>query len=335
MARRKLTPRQVERIKQLQDGRRERAAARRTQHRENAGLGPERHGLIVARFGKATAVEDEAGGLHHCTLRQNLGEIVCGDRVVWQEADDGSGVVCAVTERASLLERHDSGGRPKPMAANIDRIVVVAAPLPELSPPLIDRYLAAAELTGIEPLLVINKIDLLDDQARAALERTLAPYRATGYPQRFASTHTAHGLDALREALAGHTAILTGQSGVGKSSLIRALLPHHEIAVGELHAATGLGTHTTTTATLYHLPEGGALIDSPGIREFGLWEVGADELESGFREIHRTSPHCRFRNCRHQAEPGCAVKAAVERGGIAATRLASYHALLEELAPAR
>ena len=331
MPKRKLSPKQVERIKQLQEERKSRATKRRTAQREASGLGPEQPGLIIARFGKAVAVEDEAGKLHHCTLRQNLGDIVCGDRVAWQESADGSGVVGAVNERKSLLERHDAGGRPKAMAANLDRIVVVAAPQPELSTALIDRYLAAAELTGIEPLLVINKIDLLDDDARTALERRIDHYRAVGYPLLFASTHSDHGLDELRAALIGHTAILTGQSGVGKSSLIKALLPSLEIAVGDLHAATGLGTHTTTVATLYHLPEGGMLIDSPGIREFGLWQVEPAELEAGFREIHHASPHCRFRDCRHLAEPGCAVKAAVEGGDISAKRLESFHTLLEEL----
>ena len=331
MAKRKLSPRQVERIKQLQEERRARAAKRRTSEREASGLGAERHGLIVARFGKAVAVEDEARKLHHCTLRQNLGDIVCGDRVVWQEARDGSGVVSAVEARESLLERHDEARGAKAMAANIDRIVVVAAPLPELSEPLIDRYLAAAELTGIEPLLVINKIDLLVDELREALEEQLAHYTRIGYNLLFASTHTAHGLDELRQALTGHTAILTGQSGVGKSSLIKALLPSLEIAVGDLHAATGLGTHTTTTATLYHLPEGGMLIDSPGIREFGLWEVTPEELERGFREIHEKSAECRFRNCRHLKEPGCAVKEAVESGGISEGRMESYRVMLAGL----
>ena len=299
MARRKLTPKQVERIKQLQEERRARAAARQGAGRAASGLGPEQPGLVVARFGKGVAVEDEAGALHHCLMRQNLGDVVCGDRVVWQGSKEGGGVVTAVEPRDSVLERHDAmRAGTKTMAANIDRMVIVAAPLPELSTALLDRYLAAAELTAIEPLIVINKIDLLDDESRGWLHEQLAHFEAIGYPLIYASTHTAHGLDELREALTGHTAILTGQSGVGKSSLINALLPDLDIAVGALHEATGLGTHTTTTATLYHLPEGGHLIDSPGIREFGLWNVTPEALETGFREIHATAPHCRFRALR-------------------------------------
>ncbi len=286
---------------------------------------------MVANFGASLAVESADGMVHRCALRQNLDTLVVGDRVVWQAGPEETGVVVALTPRRTLLARPDGSGGAKPLAANIDQVLVVTASIPLFSPELVDQYLVAAETTGIAPLIVFNKVDLLDGPGRRHIDTALAPYRAIGYPIIHASTVAQHGLDELLEALKGRTSVFAGQSGVGKSSLIKALLPREEIAVGEISATTGLGRHTTSAARLYHLPGGGNLIDSPGVREFGLWAVSRGELEDGFREFRPHLGHCRFRDCRHTSEPGCAILKALAEGAIAEQRYRSFQRLAAEL----
>ncbi len=219
----------------------------------------------------------------------------------------------------------------KALAANIDRILVVAAPAPLYSPDLINQYLAAAELTGIQPLLVFNKIDLVDQQNRDKVEALLDTYRDIGYPVITASTKSDHGLDTLIAELRRHTSVFVGQSGVGKSSLVQALLPDTSISVGELSAQSGLGQHTTSTARLYHLPRGGQIIDSPGVREFRLWPMSRQQLAQGFAEFRPWLGQCKFRDCTHQHEPGCALLEAVARGDISPIRLESYLKIAKQL----
>ena len=330
MARRHLSERQRERIRQTQEQRRQRATERsdhRADELDKAGLGAEQPGLVIANYGPALIVESSQGDWYRCSVRQHLGMLVCGDRVLWQPAGEGEGVVIALEERRSLLSRPDYSGRPRPMAANLDRLVVVMAPQPPPQDSLIDSYLVAGATIGVEPLLLVNKIDLLDAAGVAEWEARLAIYRRIGYVLLFASTHTAHGLNALRDCLKGWTSILVGQSGVGKSSLIKALLPDLEIRIQALSAATGLGTHATSTATLYHLPAGGDLIDSPGVRGFTLGILDPAVLEQGFVEFIPYLGQCRFSDCSHTVEPGCALLAAVERGDIDPRRLQSYHQL--------
>jgi ribosome biogenesis GTPase / thiamine phosphate phosphatase len=334
MGKRRLTRRQLQHVQTLQDERLARARTRRQRAEPDLPggmLGPEREGLVIARFGAAVALEDEHATLYRCAVRQNLGDIVCGDRVVWQSTGEGEGIVIARMPRRSLLARPDYSGHMKPLAANLDQIVILAAPQPELSEDLIDRYLVAAELLCIPPLILVNKIDLLDPQGRAALEARLADYRRVGYRSLFASVREAHGLDALLAELRGRTSVLVGQSGVGKSSLIKRLLPHQEVRIGELSAATGLGTHTTTRTTLYRMPRGGALIDSPGVRAFGLWDVDPGRVAAGFVEFRPYLGACRFSDCSHRVEPGCALQAAAADGKLHPRRLANYHRIVEAL----
>lgn len=326
MAGRRLTQRQRERIERLQKRRRE-SADRRMEIPDGAGLGPEQTGLVIANHGQTLIVESGAGQLYRCAARQNLGRLACGDRVVWQTFDAGEGVVVAVGERRSLLARPDYNGQPRPIAANLDAVAVVLAPAPEPSEYLIDRYLVAIAAIGARGLLVLNKIDLLDQSRLAALAERLEPYHRIGYPLLLASGHTAHGLNELRAWLRGRTSLLVGQSGVGKSSLIKALLPDREIRIQAVSAATGHGTHTTSASTLYHLPDGGDLIDTPGVRSFELGEIGSNDLDRGFPELAPYLGRCRFSDCCHEAEPDCALRAARERGEIAPRRLDSYRQL--------
>jgi len=332
VSKRRLSKQQQVRIRALQTERRARAGHHRSSADAEGELGAERHGTVVINQRAAALVEDAEGGLHQCKVRQNLGGLACGDRVVWQPADSGGGVVIAVEPRRSLLERPGFDGRPKAVAANLDQIVVVAAARPAPSLSLIDRYLVAAELSGIKPVVLLNKIDLLDSAALEALRARLATFETLGYPVLLASTHSEHGLDAVRARLAGHTSILAGQSGVGKSSLVKALLPDLEIRIGAVSEATGHGRHTTTASVLYHLPHGGELIDSPGVRDFGLGHVAAERIIEGFPELQQLASACRFSDCAHTVEPGCALRAAAAQGEIDPRRLASFLAIRDELA---
>lgn len=212
-----------------------------------------------------------------------------------------------------------------------DQILVVTAALPELSEALLDRYLVAAETVGITPHILLNKTDLLSPEALAEVDKRLQTYRNIGYTVDQVSAHDGQGLDRLKQRLRDQCSIFVGQSGVGKSSLVNALHPAISARVGELNALRGEGRHTTTAARLYHFPEGGDLIDSPGIREFGLWHVSEQELAEGFREFREFLGSCKFRNCEHESEPGCALRAAVESGNINPLRLASFRKIRASL----
>lgn len=285
-----------------------------------------RAGRVVASYGKRLVVEDDSGERRPAFVGKRNLKVVCGDRVRWCAAADGGGeaAVLDILPRATELSRPDSRGRPEVLAANVDQVVVVCAPEPRPDPYIIDRYLAAAEVMGAAALVACNKHDLPD----AGEAVPLAEFEAVGYPTLRVSARAAHGLDALRDALAGHCSILVGQSGVGKSSLLNALLPGTEVATARLSAATGEGRHRTTATTLYPLPGGGALLDSPGVRDFAP-ALGDPRLAAaGFREVVDAAGHCRFANCRHMREPGCAVKDRVATGEISARRYESYRRLL-------
>ncbi|WNK21353.1 small ribosomal subunit biogenesis GTPase RsgA [Halomonas piscis] len=335
MSKRKLTRQQRWRVEKIQAERERRAArnsAREAEALAAGEYGAEQTGRVLAHFGRTLEVRSAGGAAVRCHLRANLQGLVTGDVVIWREGEDGSGVVVAAAERESVLSRPDPRGRLKPVAANVDQILIVFAAEPTPHANLIDRYLVAAEATGIAPALVLNKIDLLPDDG-GKLSELLQRYRDIGYPVVSATTEQHAGLDALSRQLAGRTSVVVGQSGVGKSSLIDRLLPNETLRIGALSDETRKGTHTTTTARLYAMPgvEGGVLIDSPGIREFGLTHLDAETVTEGFIEFRPYLGHCRFRDCRHQAEPGCALLAAVEAGNIHPQRFASYRQILASL----
>lgn len=203
-------------------------------------------------------------------------------------------------------------------------------PPPIFSEYLLDRYLVAAELLHITPLLVLNKMDLVDQASHQALINRLAPYRDIPYELLLTSVRSGEGLSALNTSLHQKTAVLVGTSGVGKSSLIAALAPDEAVRVGEV-SAKGAGKHTTTATRLYHLPQGGALIDSPGVREFNLWPITPAEVLQGFKEFRTfMNEGCKFRDCHHLVEPGCEIQSAVAMGKISEQRFASYQTLLKE-----
>ncbi|RMG31259.1 MAG: ribosome small subunit-dependent GTPase A [Gammaproteobacteria bacterium] len=290
-----------------------------------------RLGRVVQHHGQHAVLEQDPGTFVRCTRRRKSDRVVCGDWVRWTPTGAGEGVIVERLPRRNLLERPDAQGRPRAVAANVDRLFLVLAPRPEWHPGLVDRYLVAAEHAAMAPVLVLNKIDLLDADGRAAQLERLAPWKAAGYPVVAVSAHRPETLAPLQEAARGHTSILVGQSGVGKSSLVNALVPDLEVRTGAISAASGLGRHTTTETTLYHLPGGGDLIDSPGVRDFRPWHLDEKALDQAYPEFRPWLGHCRFNDCRHLDEPGCAVRAAAESGRIDPGRYARYRQLYEQL----
>jgi ribosome biogenesis GTPase len=293
-----------------------------------SATGSRRHGIVIVNYGRQTLIEDSAGNLVRCVARRGLQQIVCGDEVEWLPNGRQAGVVESIASRRNILNRADNGNNMRPLVANIDQVIIEAAQEPALDCFLLDKYTVAAELAHTEALIVINKADLFTPEERSNIEAKLGDYTTLGYAVLFTSALQHTGIEEFADCLTGKTSILVGQSGVGKSSLINLLLPDRDITVGRLSTASGLGRHTTTATTLYHLPCGGRLIDSPGVRDFRLGDVSAADLGRGFREFTPYLGHCRFNDCRHLSEPGCAVLAALAAGDISARRMESYRRLL-------
>lgn len=294
-------------------------------------------GLVVSTHGRHVIVEDEQGQRLICHPRGKKSEAVVGDRVLWQPTLEGSGegLIVQVEERRNLLYRQDEW-RSKSFAANLDQMLVWIAVEPVFSEAQLTRALLAARYADIPVTIVLNKVDL--PGAETARQR-LAPYVAMGYPvvEMSLKVDTDAAKAQVMPLLQGKASLVLGPSGAGKSTLINTLLPNARAEVGEISQALNSGRHTTTTSLWYWLDESheSAVIDSPGFQEFGLHHIAPTELAKWMPDIAAHIGDCRFYNCTHRQEPGCAVQAAAERGEISAMRLSLYTGLFDELSEQR
>lgn len=280
--------------------------------------------VVVAAYGRKCLIGTEEGTTRRAVTRGRSETPVCNDRVEYTDSE-GLAAIQRIHPRQRVFWRYDRRGGKRPLASHIDQVVIVIAGQPAADHRLLDRYIAAAEIGGQQVLLVWNKSD-----QQTVDQDLLSPYLALGYPIIPASAKTGLGLTALQQALRAKQNILLGLSGVGKSSLTNALVEQAEARTSALSDASGEGTHTTTAAGSYPL-EDGILIDTPGVREYYLWPMPAAELQQGYIEIGQTAQDCRFNDCRHQHEPGCAVKDAVASGNINEGRYQRYSLLAEGL----
>ena len=277
------------------------------------------HGRVVAAHGRQYLVELPDGSRLPCFPRGKKSEVACGDLVDLKRTSADQGVIEAIQPRRSLLYRSNEI-RQKLIAANVDQLIIVVATEPAFSDELVTRALVAAESADIQVLLVLNKCDLID-RLPAARER-LAVFTGLGY--RLLELSALEHAEDLRPALHGLVSVLVGQSGMGKSTLINALIPEAKAATREISQALDSGKHTTTHASLYHLDVESALIDSPGLQEFGLGHLDRGEIEQAFPEFRPFLGQCRFRDCQHDREPDCALSAALANRQIDARRFAAY-----------
>jgi len=316
---------------------------------KTATLGELKKGLIIGRFGNQADVLDiDNQTTYRCFLRQHLGAPVSGDRVsfrlqIIQEQEPESspetiqpsktkGVIESIEERETLLERPSRHKGLKPIVANVNMIFVVVAPLPDFSSVLLDRYLIATKNANIETVIVINKCDLKDEIREQQIEEILKTYSKIGYPIIKISAVANLGESELLKYAKGKSSILVGQSGVGKSSIINWLFPNEDLAVQSISTNSRLGQHTTTASRIYQFKENNEsyLVDSPGIREFGLWHLNVEQISLGYIEFRVYIGTCKFRDCQHRNEPGCEIINAVKEKFIAKERWDNYIKIISQ-----
>jgi ribosome biogenesis GTPase / thiamine phosphate phosphatase len=318
MSKRRINKQQTTRIQKTQNKYHE---ARELNHESLAD------GLVLTRFSRHAEIEYADGMRIKCSIRPNLDTLVAGDRVIWQPEGEKQGVVVSLYPRGSLLARPTQAGLKKPVAANITQLVIVVAPKPELSWPLLDSYLIIAESLKLHATIVMNKADLVCDDIIHSLNTI---YKPLGYPIIFTNRNSKTSYDQLKEALNHQVSVFIGQSGVGKSSLISEILPDEDIAIAQISEQSELGKHTTSNSRYYHLPQGGALIDSPGVREFSLWHIEKNLMAQGYKEFRPFISQCKFRNCTHINTPHCAVLEAISEGIISQKRYDNFIKLVSQ-----
>lgn len=284
-------------------------------------------GLVIAHLGQGIAVEHN-GEIILCQPLRKLDTVTVGDKVLWSLVAPEQGRIEALLPRKSVLSRPSRNDKIRPVAANIDNVFVVFAVEPFCDFLLLDQYLAICENRNFRASLILNKTDLpLSDE----IEQELANYVNLGYALYRVCANEADSLSELKQALRGQVSIFTGQSGVGKSSLTNTLIPDKNLKTNTVSATTKHGRHTTTAATLYHLPEGGDLIDSPGVAIFGLADINVGQLAQGYREFLPFLAQCKFNDCSHHLDKGCAVRAAVESGEIPTSRYERFLKLHDKM----
>jgi ribosome biogenesis GTPase len=286
-----------------------------------------RQGLVVASYGKRYGVELDDGIQVSCVTRGKKNDLACGDRVEVKMTDTHEGVVEKLHSRSSLLFRSNAY-KTKTLASNVTQVIIVLATTPSFYEALLNRCLIAAEAAKIKALIVLNKCDLADNTEAMKL---LSIYQNLGYQVQPLSAK--NDIAPLKQWLKNQTSVLVGQSGMGKSTIVNALLPNSAVRTQEVSTVLDSGKHTTTAAHLYHLDSDSDLIDSPGLQEFGLNHLNIEELEHAFIEFRPFLGKCRFNNCKHLHEPDCAVISAVESGKVSPVRLAFYQAMTQEIGP--
>lgn len=300
-------------------------------------------GLVIRNTGYSYTVKaDGTGAIYECKIKGNFrikgirttNPVAIGDRVEFvPQQEENAALITALEERRNYIIRKSTNLSKQShiIAANVDQcFLIVTVTQPETSLTFIDRFLASAEAYSVPVVLVFNKIDLVDEEWKGYLDAVINLYGTIGYECMMVSARTGEGVDALRTALAGRKTVLSGNSGVGKSTLINALYPGLQLRTAEISDAYNTGRHTTTFSEMYEVEDGGYIIDTPGIKGFGTFDMKREEIGHYFRDIFTHSADCRFNNCTHTHEPGCAVLAAVENHDISESRYNSYLSMLND-----
>lgn len=298
-------------------------------------------GIVVKNTGSWFFVKTAEGETVECRIRGNFrmkgirstNPIAVGDNVTFLMEKDNTGIITKIHDRKNYLMRRSSNLSKKShiIAANIDlAVLIVTVNYPETTTTFIDRFLATAEAYRIPAIIVFNKRDILEAKEMEKMENLISIYENIGYPSYSISVKSLYNIEEIKSLIAGKISLFSGHSGVGKSSLINLLAPNAQLKTGEISTSHKSGKHTTTFSEMIELPFGGYLIDTPGIRGFGTVDFETEEIYHFFPEIFKISKQCRFYNCLHLNEPGCAVKKAVEKGEIAVSRYSSYFSILED-----